>query len=305
MKFVDLRRVGRGDVETHAKLRSRELMRITKEIAVDAGDYAVLKPWEKAEVRARAFGLAADRAVLCSLSAARILGVAVLSSSPVVELTYMEDKAPASRKQWPMGTVYRRGMLLENEVTRVDGIWVTGAGRTCLDIARFHGVREGVVAMDDALRNDENVTKRALRERAEEMAKLKGICDARLSIELATGKSESVLESLARIELVLWGSELIETIEEQVEFLLPDGTTVRVDLLINGWLIIELDGENKYDGETFGGDPGHVLRAERRRENSLRQLGHTVVRFSYAEVRRGVMREAVERLLRDDLAASA
>lgn len=148
--------------------------------------------------------------------------------------------------------------------------------------------------MDHALRTNPNVTKPALRERAELLAKFRGIADARASIELATGKAQTVLETLARLRLM--ESPLVRMAEEQVEFELPNGRRVWVDQRVNGRLLIELDGEWKYDG-AFHKPSDHVLREERRRENALRQLGHTLLRFTYTEVRTGIMRRQVKACL--------
>ena len=52
-----------------------------------------------------------------------------------------------------------------------------------------------------------------------------------------------------------------------------------MDLLINGWLIVEIDGDVKYDGETYG-RTDDVIRAERSREKALQNTGRVVVRVS-------------------------
>ncbi|MDO5670319.1 MAG: hypothetical protein Q4G50_09965 [Corynebacterium sp.] len=50
-----------------------------------------------------------------------------------------------------------------------------------------------------------------------------------------------------------------------------------VDILINGWLVLEIDGKSKYNGE-YGEDPEKVILDEREREKALQNLGTTVLR---------------------------
>ncbi|WIM70426.1 hypothetical protein [Corynebacterium suedekumii] len=62
------------------------------------------------------------------------------------------------------------------------------------------------------------------------------------------------------------------------------GITYRVDLLINGWLVVEVDGEMKYRG-AFGVTPDEAIRRERRREKEIQNLGYVVLRISAADLR--------------------
>ncbi len=84
---------------------------------------------------------------------------------------------------------------------------------------------------------------------------------------LADGRAESVLESMARVALVMSG-------------LKPDVQVwigrMRVDLMI-GNVIIEIDGFEHHSNRTD-------YRRDRRRCNALTALGYRVLRFSWEEV---------------------
>lgn len=283
MRYVDLRRLSRRDTHVREQLRTGRLVRLTPEIAVPVAELHNQKPWERATTRATAFAKAADRATLCSLSAARAHGLSVSSSSPVVELSYVNHLQAPPRKTWPENVRYRRSLVLPEEVADLGGYRATTIPRTVLDVARYHGVEEGVVVMDSAIR-DHGLRLEELAQHLDNLGRARGITQSRRAIELATGLAESPLESLARVKLLQWDNPLVRTVQEQVEVVLPDGTRVRLDLLVNGWLVGELDGEFKYDGETFGKPADTVLRQERLRENAIQRQGYIVVRFGWLDL---------------------
>lgn len=98
---------------------------------------------------------------------------------------------------------------------------------------------------------------------------------------LADRRAESPLETFARLQCVDAG---IPPDELQLEVRAPDGTLAgRCDLAwrrTDGtWLLVEVDGRAFHDVPTA------VLR-DRRRQNALAVLGHTVLRFTAADVAR-------------------
>lgn len=92
----------------------------------------------------------------------------------------------------------------------------------------------------------------------------------------------------------------MHTVEAQVNFVIRDldGAIIyaRVDLLINGYIAIELDGRVKTDG-TFG-DPVAVTLQERHREKELQNLGIIVRRFGWKAVMTGEFLKVIETVLR-------
>lgn len=86
--------------------------------------------------------------------------------------------------------------------------------------------------------------------------------------------AESGLETLTRLRL----SRFVRSIQSQVEIarIGPDGRAGRVDLLLDGWLAIELDGDEFHDPV-----------ADRKRNAALVRLGYRVHRFGYDQVIHG------------------
>jgi very-short-patch-repair endonuclease len=96
------------------------------------------------------------------------------------------------------------------------------------------------------------------------------------------GRAESLLETITRYRLTSAGL----AVESQVRI----AGVGRVDLLVEGWLVVELDGRDyHFDERAFAED--------RRRDRKLAALGYTVLRFTYDDVVRHS-----ERVLEDVLA---
>jgi hypothetical protein len=93
---------------------------------------------------------------------------------------------------------------------------------------------------------------------------------ATLACELDFG-AESGLETIARLRI----GPLAKSVQTQVEItgIGRNGRRGRVDLLINGWLVIELDGDEFHD-------PAQ----DRIRDAVLVRLGYRVHRFGYDQI---------------------
>ncbi|TDX80511.1 very-short-patch-repair endonuclease [Rathayibacter sp. PhB151] len=87
--------------------------------------------------------------------------------------------------------------------------------------------------------------------------------------ELVDARSESGTESATRVRLHLLGIRC----DIQVEI---DGVG-RVDLVIDGWLLLEIDGRAWHD------DP-HAFQRDRDRDRAAAERGYTTLRFTYADV---------------------
>jgi very-short-patch-repair endonuclease len=88
-------------------------------------------------------------------------------------------------------------------------------------------------------------------------------------LALADAQSQSVLESVARSALVLAG---IADVSSQVWF----AEVGWVDLLIHGWLVIELDGRRTHQP---------AFQEDRRRDAELTRRGLVVLRFTYMDLK--------------------
>jgi len=192
--------------------------------------------------------------------------------------------------------VRRRAVLTADQTVLWKGRRITTLARTCVDLARLTTVLEGVVAADwliaDATarfgRNGGVRTREALSVAADRCARMRGTARAREAIALATGRSESVAESLALFRLVSFG---ITGIRQQVPVEDHEGRMLaRVDFMLEATdgvdVVIEVDGLLKYRnaGPRRESDHGDALIREKRREDRLRRRGYRVVRLTWKDL---------------------
>lgn len=161
------------------------------------------------------------------------------------------------------------------DLCQVDGQRCTTALRTVIDCARSISGDWGVVIADAALHRD-LIDQAELRSRARGIRRLHGAARARAIPDLCSPKSESPGESLLRLRLHRMG--LIP--EEQVKMPWVEGNP-RVDFLIDGWLVVEFDGQGKY---LVGDDAAAAHWAEKVRDNRLNDDGKVVVRVTWREL---------------------
>ncbi|WP_369069640.1 DUF559 domain-containing protein [Kineococcus terrestris] len=210
----------------------------------------------------------ADGVLTCA-SAARAHGLDLLAPPGRPHL-----RCPrGSELTWPRALVHRRG-------ARADGR-VADVLTTVLDCAGCLPLPEAVAVADSALRrgllpaDDLDAAVAHLRP---------GDPRARLA-RAVDGRSESLLESVVRVELRARGLRVeLQVVHEDVG---------RVDLLVDGWLVVELDGFTHHaDRRSY--------REDRRRDVELARRGRVVLRFTYEDVlrRRAWLVDAVADVLR-------
>ncbi len=173
----------------------------------------------------------------------------------------------------------RRTPLAEDEVTLIDGHRVTTLVRTVFDLSRSLPFEWGVMACDAGYR--QGLDSHRLQLATRRHPRLRGSPRARRVAEFGDPRSESAAESLSRVQILRAG---LPAPTLQYELFDADGVFVaRPDFL---WpdirLVGEVDGKAKY-GELLkpGHDPVDAIMAEKRREESIRQLGYWVVRWDW------------------------
>jgi very-short-patch-repair endonuclease len=124
---------------------------------------------------------------------------------------------------------------------------------------------EAVVIVDSALRKglvDSSEWVRVIGSgpHAERVARVLALTDV---------QSQSIIESVARTSLVLGG---IPDVASQVWF----ADVGWVDLVIDGWLVVELDGRRTHQP---------AFQEDRRRDAELTRRGLVVLRFTYADLK--------------------
>ena len=104
----------------------------------------------------------------------------------------------------------------------------------------------------------------------------------RRRLQRTSSRARSPLETLARIQLRGAGLDVVDGVEI--------GGVGEVDLLIAGWLVVELDGY-EYHSDMWAFDQ------DRSRDRELARLGYTSIRFTANNVRSGRIVDEVRRVL--------
>jgi hypothetical protein len=172
------------------------------------------------------------------------------------------------------GTHRRLGVVDSVDRVEIEGVLCTSVARTALDLARRRRLPQSLVVLDAAAAR---VGKDALRDAC---SRLRWKKDRRLLLDalaVTDPLSESPLESSSRGVMLLAG---VPAPELQGWVTGADGRSYRADFLWREHRVIgEADGMIKYAGI-------EDVRAEKRREDALRQAGYTLVRWTADELRR-------------------
>lgn len=202
------------------------------------------------------------RGVLTCVSWAEVHGLAVVERAPRVHLAVSRDRSVRSSPSRSVRSVVLHRVGWASTRARPDPP-VASAVEAVSAVLRCLPALEAVATVDSALN-------RGLCAADEVRRGLvgPGSVRARWVLDQCDPRSESLLESMARVGLRAAGLA--------VEVNVPVPGVGRVDLLVEGVVVVELDGyEFHASREAFGRD--------RRRDRALQALGLRVLRFTYAE----------------------
>ncbi len=176
---------------------------------------------------------------------------------------------PVGRLRAHRGIVVDRSTLLEVDLVEHDGVLVTTAERSCLDVMRYLGAEEGLVAADATVRAG-LTTRDRLTQALARMSGLKGVPRARLAVPLVDGRAESGPESRLRYVWVVEAGLPVPLVNPVV--VERDGRFVaRTDLVDP-----EAGTVGEYDGSQHRGLAQHT--ADNVREEDLEGLNLQVTR---------------------------
>ena len=165
----------------------------------------------------------------------------------------------------------------EHESVELDGIPATSPVRTVLDCARLldRDFDWAVAAADSGLHRGLFLTN-DLSHAAAGVHTLRGAARARSLPALCSALAESPGESLLRLRLQRMGLAVVE------QYSMPhvEGNP-RVDFLVEGRLVVEFDGEGKYE---IDGNPARAHWAEKLRHDRIVEAGHPVVHVTWAHL---------------------
>lgn len=262
---------------TWQKLSNGDLVRVTTWFAYPAERYKQLPSFRKKIVDIVAVARGTSKAVVAGKSAGRLLGLWVLPPrNESITLVRASKSLPTKAAQDPR-VRYRKMWLPAEHIVEANGVRTTNVARTCVDIARLLSLEEGIMAMDSAL-VQKLVSLDELRAMVQQLSRSKGIARARIALQHASALAEAAYESYAR------GILIAEGVGRQIVAQYSFANGYRVDLCIDDAVIIEIDGNVKYDGTTYGKPVDEVIRAERQREKQIQNLGFVVLRYSPTEL---------------------
>lgn len=167
-----------------------------------------------------------------------------------------------------------------------NGLVVTSAARTAVDLARVLPFGDAVVALDSALRHRDGGALTTADEVAAVLADLEGgrrIARAHAASASATADADSVAESVSRLVIRELG---FPTPTLQHEVATTDGGRFRLDFYWPGLDVGgECDGRAKYRDPVMldGRHPADVVIAEKNRENRLRRVLRGLARWEPAD----------------------
>lgn len=266
---------------------------VTRRVYVDRNWFNGLRGYERRKVKAWAVARTVKTAVLCGLAAAEIHGLSTLNQNQCecVELCLPGRSRPPSRQKWRANTVYRDKNLPESDITIIDGVRVTTISRTYVDILLYHGELEALVFIDAAL-NKCAITRTQVIQYLTGRRGQWGITRALNLLDKATKLAESPYETMARWLLLGVMDQLgITEIVPQAWFSTHSKygrlRQRRVDLLVNGYLVVEIDGNIKYNEQYLraqGRTYRDVMEDERQREKQIQNQGYQVLRVAPGEV---------------------
>jgi Protein of unknown function (DUF559) len=274
---AELSAAGWSDRQIHTLVRRHILLSAGRGLYArrDAEDRAGLRSYgERLLVVAAAVAVAGPEAAASHGDAAVVHGIDLLDgprTGPVVVSRPPGATGSRTSRDW---IIVRPCSLPAAHVTSRHQVKVTSAARTVVDLARSTSVRSGVVAADSAL-HAKLTTKDELGAVLAACEHWPGIRRAREVVEFSDGRSESALESIARVvfseyrlpppDLQVWvGGEWL--VAGRVDFLWRKYRTVA-----------EADGALKY------ADPDRARR-QLQRDAQLRAAGFEVVHFSWNEL---------------------
>lgn len=273
------RAAGYSDARIRQMLRRGEWVPLRRGVYVDASTLAAVAGDDEREHALAVAGalLTVNRdAVAAGASAARILALPLLGPPPSELVLASEDATASGQRD---GYVLRSTTLPRGHSAFRHGVAITSAARTVVDLARESGFAQGVVAADAALHRGQ-VSPSQLAHVLVDCHGWPGIDRARRAVDFADTACESPLESVSRVAIHLQGLPAPRT---QVVLGAPDGPIGRVDFLWEDARVIgEADGLAKYR-PTDWRTTRDIVRAEKRREERLADLGYEVVRWGWED----------------------
>lgn len=246
---------------------------------VRTGAYTAMATDESVSFKSRERSFVVDAVAATRTIAGCVLthrSAALMRGLPALAADQACITIPATSGRTLAGLHVHRAPVPADCVELIGGVPISTVGRTIVDLAREHGFDEAVAAGDAALRLNQ-VGRPELYSVLERCHRWPGSKTARAAIQFCDPRSESVLESLSRVEISrhdLPAPELQAELRDHY-----GGFVARVDFLfVELGVVGEADGLAKYS--TVGVDEH-----EQRRRQRIENLGYGFVRWQAADLR--------------------
>ena len=293
INLIKLRSLGRN-LSENRKRATRELglVLLAPTVAIHKQEYLALKPWDRYTVRVMAVATSTRTAVLSGFAAAAAMGIRYLRpphTDHQVELTLPGQTSPSAKNNWGTKIRYLYNALPEEHYINHNNQRVTTIERTYVDILRLYGARYALIFIEGAM-NQLGISKSEIIARVYGLGDSVWVRKAVALLRLAYDNIQSVYETLARFKLISAQIPGITSIIPQARIRCGPANYY-VDLLINNWLILEVDGECKYETNTLP-----VLLRERQRERELLRQGYGILRIKATDINEHVAKEVARYL---------
>jgi hypothetical protein len=208
-------------------------------------------------------------------TAATIHGLKLLNDAPSNQVTITHPREGSGSRTGRRGIrIHVADVPAQQRVVRY-GVPVTNVARTIIDMARTGSFIEAVVVADAGLHAGK-VTKAELERTLVACARWPGLRRAREAVAFCDERSESVLESAARVIMHEHGLP-----PPQLQVWIQDGYGARIGRVDFFWpqyrTIGEADGKMKYEDSA-------AARRQLERDSKLRQAGYELVHFGWQGV---------------------
>lgn len=265
-------------------LRTGRIRRVQRCVYVRRG----LETAPLALARAAVLSSGVMDAVASHQTAARVHGIAIPDGRWPEHITVARDERRIRRRE----LICHGRALAQGEVERRDGVPITTAVRSLLDMSAEVSRLSAVWAIDDAIRR-EIVSARQIAMSLSARPGGRGDGVIKLRVAEADGRAESILETAGRLAL------------KDAGVVMP---TAQYEVFNGGELVARLDAAYperqlgiEFDGVAVHNAPRALYR-DRQRQNRLLHLGWTLLRFTWwdvvhdpagfvAAVRRGLERQ--------------
>lgn len=240
-------------------LKNGTYLKPAPRVAVRRDHYHYLDFPSQLRLRAIAAARSAYTAVLISKSAARVHGLWVIATAEEkIEMALPTNTLPHKDRRHPE-RIYRKASLPEPVL--VDGTRCVSKARAVIDVARYHGFTDGLIAADSALRS--GLSREDLKEEFAHMGRVRNSCIVRAIIHHASPLSRSPYESFARALLI--EADFPWPMFFEASFTALPGITTA--LCINNAYLIDII-------------PAKALAHQRERHRRLREAGFTVLCYT-------------------------